>query len=333
MRIGELSRRTGVSPELLRAWEQRYGLLRPTRSPGGFRLYSVDDEARVRRTTALLEDGLSTAEAARAASVEPPAAPPAADAAAPPPAAVTELVAELDRAVLRFDGAAAHGALDRVLGAVSVEYALTEVLIPYLRGIGDRWATGEVSVAQEHFASNLVRGRLLGLARGWPGGGPSSAVLACLPGEDHDLGLVLLHVLLARRGWRVTFLGADTPVDTLAVTARQLQPTLVVLTTYDAAVFREHAAAVAGLTEVAPVGGAGPGRRRRDRGHRSPAAAPRHRRGRGHAGGRLTGGSQPASSIRRRNRRVRSSRGSVSTSGPPRSAITPWSRNSTWSAT
>ena len=64
MRIGELSRRTGVSPELLRAWEQRYDLLRPSRSPGGFRLYSADDEARVRRTTALIADGLSAAEAA-----------------------------------------------------------------------------------------------------------------------------------------------------------------------------------------------------------------------------------------------------------------------------
>src|SRR6478672_8943253 len=64
LRIGALSRRTGVSPELLRAWEQRYGLLQPTRSPGGFRLYSEADEARIRRMTRLLADGLSAAQAA-----------------------------------------------------------------------------------------------------------------------------------------------------------------------------------------------------------------------------------------------------------------------------
>src|SRR5215208_7042935 len=67
VRIGELSRRTGVDPTLLRAWEHRYGLLRPSRTGGGFRLYSADDIERVRRMQALLADGLSAAEAARAA--------------------------------------------------------------------------------------------------------------------------------------------------------------------------------------------------------------------------------------------------------------------------
>ena len=64
VRIGELSRRTGVSPELLRAWEQRYGLLQPSRSAGGFRLYSEEDERRVQAMTALIRQGLSAGEAA-----------------------------------------------------------------------------------------------------------------------------------------------------------------------------------------------------------------------------------------------------------------------------
>ena len=65
LRIGELSRRVGVSPELLRAWERRYGVLRPTRTEGGFRLYSTADEQRVRRMLALQEQGLSPAVAAQ----------------------------------------------------------------------------------------------------------------------------------------------------------------------------------------------------------------------------------------------------------------------------
>ena len=74
VRIGELSRRTGVSPELLRAWELRYGLLEPSRTAGRFRLYSEADVARVRRMRANLADGLSASEAARAALAERPQA-------------------------------------------------------------------------------------------------------------------------------------------------------------------------------------------------------------------------------------------------------------------
>src|SRR3954467_3974463 len=67
VRIGELSRRVGVSEHVLRAWETRYGLVAPTRSPGGYRLYSADDEQRVRRMQFHLAGGLHAAEAARAA--------------------------------------------------------------------------------------------------------------------------------------------------------------------------------------------------------------------------------------------------------------------------
>jgi MerR family transcriptional regulator, light-induced transcriptional regulator len=247
MRIGELSRRTGVSPELLRAWEQRYGLLQPTRSQGGFRLYSADDEARVRRTAALIADGMSAAEAAQTA-----VASPGGETTSEQPL-VANIATDLREALDGFDSEGGHAALDRLLGAVTVEFAVTQVLIPYLRDLGDRWADGSVSVAQEHFASNLVRGRLLGLSRGWEASGTRSAVLACMPGEAHDIGLVLLGVLIARRGWRLTLLGADTPFDTLGATVSELQPSVVVLATYDAALFRKHVDAVTALAGTAPL--------------------------------------------------------------------------------
>jgi DNA-binding transcriptional MerR regulator len=252
MRIGELSRRTGVSPELLRAWEQRYDLLRPTRSPGGFRLYSSDDEARVRKTTALIAEGLSAAEAARLASIsssiETGQAQPL----------VADLAGQLREALDGFDAAAAHTALDRLFSAFSIEFVLTEVLIPYLRELGERWATGRVTVAQEHFAANLIRGRLLGLAGDWGAGGSSTAVLAGMPGEAHDLGLLLLGLLLVRSGWQVTFLGADTPLDTVQTTVQALRPTLVVVATVDEAVFHKNAHAVASLAASTPLAVAAP---------------------------------------------------------------------------
>ena len=256
MRIGELARRTGVSPELLRAWEQRYGLLQPERSPGGFRLYSEDDENRVRRTTALIAQGVAAAEAARLAASGSPTS--TLEHAEPDRPVVAALAAELRDALDRFDTEAANEALDRLFGTVSVDYAITQVLIPYLRELGDRWAEGTASVAQEHFASQLVRGRLLGVAGDWGAVNPERVVLACLPGEAHDLGLVMLGLLLARRAWRVTFLGADTPMDTLESSVPALRPSLVVLGTYDPDRFRLHRDAIARLAAVTRVALSGP---------------------------------------------------------------------------
>jgi DNA-binding transcriptional MerR regulator len=218
VRIGELARRTGVTPELLRAWEQRYGLLEPARSAGGFRLYSSADEQRVRAMTGLMRSGLSAAEAAarsRAGEIETDAG---VEVAADAPI-VDQLAAELRAALDRFDAVEAHAGLDRLFGAVSLESAIAQVLVPYLHELGERWERGEVSVAQEHFASNLVRGRLLGLARDWANGSGALYVLACPPGEEHDLGLIMFGLAFARRGGRVVFLGADTPVGMIADTA------------------------------------------------------------------------------------------------------------------
>jgi MerR family transcriptional regulator, light-induced transcriptional regulator len=248
LRIGVLAQRTGVSPELLRAWEQRYGLLHPSRSEGGFRLYSDDDERRVRLTTDLIANGLSAAEAARQALE--------ADVSTPPPVdgvLVGELAGRLRESLDAMDAEVAHLVFDRLLASLSVTTVLGEVVLPYLRELGDRWATGDVSVAQEHFASNLIRGRLLGLARGWGAGEGPNVLLACPPGEAHDLALIVFGIEVARRGWRVTFLGADTPMATIEETVRRLRPALVVLAVSDPARIREQGKAIRSIAAVSPV--------------------------------------------------------------------------------
>ena len=248
LRIGALSRRVGVSPELLRAWEQRYGLLHPSRSEGGFRLYSDDDERRVRLTTDLIANGLSAAEAARQALD--------ADVSTPPPVdgvLVGELAGRLRESLDAMDAEVAHLVFDRLLATLSVTTVLGEVVLPYLRELGDRWATGDVSVAQEHFASNLIRGRLLGLARGWGAGEGPDVLLACPPSEAHDLALIVFGIEVARRGWRVTFLGADTPMATIEETVRRLRPALVVLAVSDPARIREQGKAIRSIAAVSPV--------------------------------------------------------------------------------
>ena len=256
LRIGELTKRTGVSPELLRAWEQRYGLLQPTRTPGGFRLYSAADEARVQRMQNLVSGGLAAAQAARLvlSGGEPE---PRTDSGSAAP--LDEAAGNLSAALDRLDEQAANTALDRLFSAYTVETVLQEVVLPYLHRLGERWEAGEVSVAQEHFASNLLRGRLLGLAQGWGQGQGPGAILACVPGEHHELGLLAFGVALRRRGWRITYLGTDSPIGAVADIARSLAPAVVVLLSINPDNFLDHAREIKALAKQVPVMIAGTG--------------------------------------------------------------------------
>ncbi len=226
IRIGELGRRTGVSPELLRAWERRYGLFEPDRSPGRFRLYSDADVGRVEAMRAQIADGLSAAEAARRVLGMSERT---GGARRDPGPVLDEPRAELRAALEAFDDGAAHAAIDRLVASLSLESFLREVVLPLLLDIGEGWERGEITIAQEHFASNLLRGRLMALGRGWGRGNGHHALLAAPPGELHDLGLVVLALVLRDRGWRVTFLGADTPIETIADTTRRVAPEVIVL--------------------------------------------------------------------------------------------------------
>jgi MerR family transcriptional regulator, light-induced transcriptional regulator len=256
LRIGELAKRTGVSPELLRAWEQRYGLLQPTRTPGGFRLYGAADEARVQRMQTLVSGGLAAAQAARLVLSGGEPAPPTASASA---TTLEEAAANLAASLDGLDEQAANAALDRLFAAYTVETVLKEVVLPYLHRLGERWEAGEVSVAQEHFASNLLRGRLLGLAQGWGQGQGPGAILACVPGEQHELGLLAFGVALRRRGWRITYLGTDSPIGAVADIARSVQPAAVVLVSMNSEGFLDHAPDLEKLASQVPVMIAGAG--------------------------------------------------------------------------
>lgn len=234
LRIGELGRRVGVRPELLRAWERRYGLLQPSRSAGGFRLYSETDEARILAMQRYLGRGLSAAQAAESALADMPSGETAleerslAGVLAP---GLAEARAKLQSALERFDEAQAHALFDRLLAALATDTVLAEVVLPVIRSIGDGWAEGRTTIAQEHFASHLLRGRLLGLARDWGRGGGPMALLACPPGELHDLPLIIFGIALRGAGWCIAFLGADTPIETIESAAAALHPRVAVLST------------------------------------------------------------------------------------------------------
>jgi MerR family transcriptional regulator, light-induced transcriptional regulator len=260
LRIGTLSRRLGVSEHVLRAWERRYDLLRPSRTPGGFRLYSEADVQRVQRMQGYLAEGLSPAQAARAALDEDRTALTRVDTVdtgqvGQAGEAVGMLAATLDA----FDEPGANAILDRLLSTLTVETVLRDVVLPYLHDLGERWEQGAATVAQEHFASNLLRGRLASLGRGWGQGQGPRALLACAPGELHDLALLAFGIVLNRSGWRIDYLGADTPLEELIRTARSTRADLVVLVAALPERFDAVSKELTVLARTAPlaIGGAG----------------------------------------------------------------------------
>ena len=242
LRISELGRRVGVKPERLRAWESRYGLLQPLRSDAGYRLYSDEDERRVREMLRELARGLAPAEAAAAALVsrEPLQQ-------AEPLDGIAERLIET---LMQFDGPRAHDVLDELLARVTLETALQAVVVPCLHEIGERWARNELSVAQEHFASRLLEARLLALGRGWERAGAGPAVLGCAPGELHTLGLVAFGLALRNQGYSISYLGADCPVEVMREAAVAQRAPLVVIT---AATPERYGAVTDELRELAVV--------------------------------------------------------------------------------
>jgi MerR family transcriptional regulator, light-induced transcriptional regulator len=254
LRIGELSRRLGVSDHVLRAWESRYGLLQPVRSAGGFRLYSEADARRVRQMQAHLARGLSAAEAARAALGEDGKVP-----SGPVSSTASELSGALRTALDTFDEPAAQAVLDRLMSDLSLTTVLREVVLPFLAELGQRWQRGTATVAQEHFASNLIRGRLAGLARGWGNGHGPHAVLACPPGEHHDLALMVFGIALHHSGWRIDYLGINTPIAELTWTVDARHPDVVVLAATMPEILEPLTPQLTALARRAPLALAGPG--------------------------------------------------------------------------
>ena len=261
MRIGELAARVGVSTHVLRAWEKRYGLLRPVRSSARYRLYGPSDELRVRELLRLRGEGASTAEAAARVLSADRAAGLAArgDAAPGQPVAAEPLVADLLAAVTTLDEVEGHATLDTAIAALSLESLITDVVLPFLGELGAQWETGALTVAHEHFASNLVRRRLSALSLTWGAGTGPVAVLACPAGEQHDLALMCFGLLLGQAGWRVRYLGPDTPVPALASATRIIDADVVVLASRRASSLLAYWRGLARLAADYPVCLAGPG--------------------------------------------------------------------------
>lgn len=267
LRIGAVARRTGVAVATLRAWESRYGVLQPCRSDGGHRLYSEEDIDRVLAVLRLTAQGWSVAAAAASVTaerspsrlglvLEPDEGSDVAGQRREP--AQRRLHDELARAVRTFDAAAAEQVLDEALARLGVAYALEDVVMPMLRDLGEGWEDDPGLIATEHFATNTLRPRLHRLLSGARSAGAPTCVAAAPEHEDHELGVLAAAAVASDLGFRVTYLGARTPIAALERSVATIRPDVVLVGAMTAQAGRGFCAAPPELGRARLVVG-GPG--------------------------------------------------------------------------
>lgn len=223
MRIGQLAELTGVDATVLRTWEARYGVPSPDRTEGGQRRYAHGEVGRVKAMRSLVDSGYRASEAARMvrATLTPEV-----------PAGGPDLQATRDE-LTRLLVAGEVGAiqlLDDLVGTRPVESVIEGTVLPIMREVGDRWADGRISVAQEHAATWLVTSWVGSQIRSMPPPLHKGLVVTAAPqGERHELGLALLGVFLRRQGVGVLHLGSDLPPGDLASMAEAEGATCICL--------------------------------------------------------------------------------------------------------
>lgn len=235
--IQVVARRTGLTPEVLRAWEKRYGAVRPSRTSTGRRLYSDADVERLtllRQATAAgrrIGDvgGLPT-DALEALVGDDRRADGRSRLPQTPDGEAPHLVERALHAIEALDGDALEASLTRALLVLSAPEAAEGVVAPVLRRVGDLWRDGSLDPYQEHMATPIIR-RVLDRALAFlPADANAPAMAIATPvGQLHDLGALLAGLLAASVGWRVVSLGANLPAVEIARAAARTQVAVVAL--------------------------------------------------------------------------------------------------------
>lgn len=232
---------TGLKPDVLRAWERRYGIPKPARSAGGHRLYSRQDIDTVKWLQARLLEGMSIRRATdlwkelSAAGHDPLSEyrqiPPVTREFQPGEGLQLDIIRKnWLEACLAYDHHQADDILNEAFALYPIERVCVEILQQGLCEIGERWYRGTVTVQQEHFVSAQVQRRVESLINATPDPTREKTILiGCPPGELHTYPSHFISLMLRRRGFKVIDLGADIPLDQLQPTIATIQPDLVVM--------------------------------------------------------------------------------------------------------
>lgn len=223
---------TGVNAITLRAWERRYGLIKPKRTDSGHRLYTQEHIDLIQRVTELLEKGIPISQVKRKISTETPAttneAPPA-DTDSSDQWHVYQR--RMFNALLRFDPAALDQVYNETLSLYPIDLVTRRLIVPLLKQLGERWRTeSSGAIAEEHFFGIYLRNKLGARFHHHAGNNRGPVlVLACLPGEQHEIGLMLFSLAALDFGFRVVLLGANLPLSEIAIPVTRTEAAAVVL--------------------------------------------------------------------------------------------------------
>ena len=224
--IRVLSEQTGVPATTLRAWERRYGLLKPARTPKGHRVYKQADLDTVRRVVQLLESGSTIGKAVNIIKSGEPARPERQE-------RVSHWALYRKRclqSIEAFDDRRLDAVYNETLAIYPIDIVTAQLLLPVLQQLGKEWPQRSNGVAEEHFFSAWLRNKVgarmhheAGRTRG------RRLLMACLPGEHHELGILLFGLSAMAHGYRILYLGPDLPLQQVAGAAARIGVAAVLL--------------------------------------------------------------------------------------------------------
>lgn len=251
-RIKTVGQKTGIPPITLRAWERRYQILSPTRETNRYRLYSDQDVRILLWLKKRLEEGMSISEAAAELKdispqemkfenpeVEKKERPKKSDS-----VSIRDLRDKIYSALVNHDEGRAMAVLSLAKNSLSLTQLIENIIIPMLVRIGEDWYTGKILIATEHFASSFIRGALMSIYQKLPSTRHGQTILiGSAPGDMHELGPLMMAIMLREAGYKVEFLGPDSPLEDLAEYTREEKARLVILS----AATRESAMKLSGF--------------------------------------------------------------------------------------
>jgi methanogenic corrinoid protein MtbC1 len=226
-----VAQETGVPADTFRAWERRYGIPRPHRTEGGHRLYSERDIAIIRWLRDRTAEGLTISQAiALMANGNETNLDWLDTAVDTEPHSWERLNHQFVAALTDFDEKRA----EKIIGEAFALYPLDDVFFkliqPTMVEVGEQWHQGKITVTAEHFATQFIRRKLSSIFNTYAiSEGRGLIVVGCAPSEQHDMGALLLSVMLVRHGWQVVYLGSQVPLNDLLDTIQRLQPDMVCL--------------------------------------------------------------------------------------------------------
>lgn len=260
--IKQAAARSGVTVPTARAWERRYGVVHPQRTPSGYRLY--DDEAigRLIAMRYLVESqGVRPSQAAEqvlAAGTDvgqlvERARASHALAATPPIAAATRIQQQVDAFIAaagQLDVPTMERVLDEAFATERFEAAVEHVVFPALRALGDRWSDGSLDVAMEHAASETIRARLARFYDALASGGDPDVIVGLPPGGQHEIGALVFAIAARRQSVEVVYLGANVPLASWLIAAEATRAPIAILGVVGASDVPSAAEVVAALRSM-----------------------------------------------------------------------------------